>query len=82
MSRHPDEPLVEIVGLEEGGRGRSCEAHSVCGSALTIDSVVRFRTIEIINEDGDEETAVGVYWVTDGIDRCLVGFLPRHCVKH
>lgn len=29
-----------------------------------------------------EETAIGVYWVTDGIDRCLVGFLPRHCVRH
>ena len=28
------------------------------------------------------EAAIGVYWVTDGIDRCLVGFLPRHCVKH
>ena len=21
-------------------------------------------------------------WVTDGIDRCRVGFLPRHLVKH
>ena len=20
--------------------------------------------------------------MTDGIDRCLVGFLPRHCVRH
>ena len=29
-----------------------------------------------------EETAIGVYWVTDGIDRCLVGFLPRHCVPY
>ena len=29
-----------------------------------------------------EETAVAAYWVTDGVDRCLVGFLPRHCVQH
>ena len=29
-----------------------------------------------------EETAIGVYWVTDGIKRCLVGFLPKHCVRH
>ena len=49
MSHHPNEPLVEIVGIEEGGRGRSCEEHGVCGEALRIDSVVRFRTIQIIN---------------------------------
>lgn len=49
MSHHPDEPLVEIVGIEEGTRGRSCEEHKVCGQALFPDYVVRFRTIQIIN---------------------------------
>ena len=49
MSHHPNEPLVEIVGIEEGGRGRSCEEHGVCSEALRIDSVVRFCTIQIIN---------------------------------
>jgi hypothetical protein len=29
-----------------------------------------------------EEAAIKVFWVTDGIDRCLVGFLPRHCIPH
>ena len=24
----------------------------------------------------------GVYWVSDGVDRCLVGYLHRHQVKH
>ena len=33
--------------------------------------------------DGVEETAISCYWVvTDGIDRCRVGFLKRHMVKH
>lgn len=82
MSRHPNEPLIEIVGIQESGRGRSCEEHNVCGEALMLDSVVRFRSIQIINEKGKEETAIGVFWVTDGVDRCLVGFLPRHLVKH
>jgi hypothetical protein len=31
---------------------------------------------------GKEETAIAVYWVTDGIDHCRVGILRRHCVKH
>jgi hypothetical protein len=42
MSRHPNERLVEIVGIEEGGRGRSCEERTICGDALTLDSVIRF----------------------------------------
>ena len=54
----------------------------MCGEALEIDSVVRFRSIQILNDEGMEETALGVFWVTDGIDRCLVGFLPRHLIKH
>ena len=29
-----------------------------------------------------EQSAVGVYWVSDGVDRCLVGFLHCHQVKH
>ena len=110
MSHYTDEPLIEIVGIEASGRGRSCEAHKVCGSALQLDTTVRFRTIQILNgkfflvpfvvtifshfspsfffffsllpDEGEEEMAIGVYWVTDGIDRCLVGFLSKHCVKH
>ena len=31
-------------------------------------------------DKGTEERAVGVFWVTDGIDRCLVGFLPKRCI--
>ena len=29
-----------------------------------------------------EQSAVGVYWVSDGVDLCLVGFLHCHHVKH
>jgi hypothetical protein len=28
-----------------------------------------------------EESALAVYWISDGIDRCRVGFLPHHLVK-
>jgi hypothetical protein len=48
---------------------------------LKIDSVVRFRA-EQIDVNGIEETALAVYWVTDGFERCKVGFLPRHLIKH
>lgn len=60
MSRHPSSSLVEIVGIENGKRGRSCEEHDVCGNALQIDSVVRFRTIQIVN--GNAMSIFSVYF--------------------
>ena len=32
--------------------------------------------------NGYEQSAVGVCWVSDGVDQCLVGFLHHHQVKH
>ena len=43
--------------------------------------MVRLRKIQLMVE-GKEETAIVAIWVTDGIDRCRVGFLPRHMVRH
>ena len=77
---HPCGVLVEIVGINMHDRGRSCEEHDVCGSVLAEDSVVRFRKTQVVI-DGKEEAAIAVYWVSDGIDRCRVGFLPKHQVK-
>ena len=69
--------------MEEGSSGRSCEEHGVCGYQLELDSVVRFRKVQIVDEDdGVEETAIAAYWVTDGVDRCRVGFLGRHAIVH
>ena len=78
---HPPGIVVEIVGTLMGDRGRSCEEHSVCGSVLEEDMVVRLRKVQIL-VDGFEETAIACYWVTDGIDRCRFGFLMRHMVAH
>ena len=33
-------------------------------------------------DQGQEEAAIGVFLIKDGIDRCLVGFLPRHNIRH
>ena len=49
---------------------------------MSVDTIVRFRVVQILGDQGKEETAIAAYWVTDGIDRCRVGFLPRDCVKH
>jgi hypothetical protein len=74
---HPGGIVVEIVGTEMSCQGRSCEEHEICGEVLTEDVVVRLRKIQLMVE-GKEETAIAAIWVTDGIDRCRVGFVPRH----
>ena len=78
---HPSGIVVEIVGTEMSCQGRSCEEHEICGEVLKEDVVVRLRKIQLMVE-GKEETAIAAIWVTDGIDRCRVGFVPRHMVRH
>ena len=76
-----EDELIDIVGINASDRGRSCEEHACCGAVLEPDSLVRIKAEQIV-VSGKEETALAVYWVTDGDDRCLVGFLRRHMLKH
>ncbi len=67
--------------MEVGDRGRSCEEHpNNCGKVLAEDMVVRLWKVQI-QVEGREEMGIAAYWVTDGVDCCCVGFLPRHMVK-
>ena len=56
--------------------GHSCEEHEACASILTTGIVMRLYKVQVV-VDGKEETAIVVYHVTDSIDRCCMGFLPR-----
>lgn len=55
--------------------GRRIPLPSACARSYTS------TTVSLSSDQNIEETAVAAYWVTDGIDRCRVGFLPRHCVR-
>ena len=74
MSHHPWGQTVEIFGIESPTNGRCCEEHTICGAVLTEDSVVRFRKVQVIINK-KEESAIVVFWVSDGVDQCHVGFL-------
>ena len=81
MSSHPLGEIVEIVGINSNTNGCSCEEHHTCGCVLEEDSLIRLRKRQVyIN--GHKQSAVGVYWVSDSVDRCLAGYLHRHQVKH
>jgi hypothetical protein len=82
MTTHPQGVVIDIVGVEESNRGRSCERHDVCGDHFGLDAVVRLRQVQIELENGREEKAVAAYLVTEGVDSCRIGFLPRQCLKH
>jgi hypothetical protein len=75
MSFHPTGITVDIFGIELNTQGRSCEEHDIRGRSLIAeDAVVRFRKVQII-VNGKEDSAIAAYHVSDGIDRCRVGFL-------
>jgi hypothetical protein len=78
---HPCGILVKIVGTTVSCQGHLCKEHEICGEVLKEDVVVRLRKMQLMVE-GKEETVITAIWVTDGVDRCRVGFLPRHMVKH
>jgi len=77
--------VLDIIGIAAGERGHHCEDNMVCcGDLLKEDSVVRLRMERILvphflagkGRKKREVTAITVNWVTDGVDRCRVGFLP------
>jgi hypothetical protein len=82
MVFHPPGIIVEIVGTEAGDRGCTCKEHTVnCSKVLEEDVVVHLWKVQVM-VDGREEMAIAAIWVTDGIDRCHVGFLKHHMVHH
>ena len=60
MAHHSEPIIIEIVGIEEGNRGRSCEEHPVCGCVVDEVVVVCLQKVQVL-VDGREETAIAVY---------------------
>ena len=81
MVQHPWGCMIEIFGIESPTNGHSCEEHAICGSVLQEDVVVRLRKVQVLIEE-KEETAIAAFWVSDRVDRCRVGYLPKFHVKH
>jgi hypothetical protein len=69
---------VDIVGIGESQRGRSCNKHHVCGSQLREGSYVCFRKTRFAWRGGDEEDVLEVFHLDSGIMGCKVGYLPKH----
>ena len=49
VTHHPSGVQVEIVGIEECNRERSCEQDTCCGKVIALDTVLRLRKVQILN---------------------------------
>ncbi|KAG3023969.1 hypothetical protein PC120_g7285 [Phytophthora cactorum] len=76
---------VDDVGCDEGGGGRSCASHEICGQHLKLDDVFVFRAeVECSNDEdisGDLDIVVKAYVLRSGSQACHVGFLPRRLLQ-
>ena len=81
MSCHPHGDTVEIIGVNSPTNGQSCEEHPICGEVVIEYVVLHLRKVQdLINEQ--EQCAIAAFWVSDGIDHCHVGYLPKAYVKN
>ena len=78
---HPCGESVFILGLCARSNGRSCEKHRCCGNAVGLDAVLRLRLVQV-RIRCREESAIAAHWVTDGVDRCRVGFLGKENLQN
>ena len=77
-NKNPAGFVVTIVGITSPDHGRSCVDHVICGSEVCKGMLLRLRRVRIFN---NKEKAIAAYRFSDSLDRCRVGFLPRHCIK-
>jgi len=80
-SAAPARAVAAVRIRKTKGRSKRPKTAPVEIEVLKEDVVVRLRKIQLMVE-GKEETAITAIWVTDGIDCCCVGFVPRHMVRH
>ena len=81
MSYHPRGDTVKIVGVNSPTNRRSCEEHRICGVVVIEDVVLCLRKVQV-QIDQQEQSAMAPFWVSDGIDRCGIGYLPKAYVKN
>jgi hypothetical protein len=77
----PNEPIgdidLEIVGLIANNNGRSCSIHGCCGSELIVGDLLHLKETIVMVEGRDEEYAVKLVRIDDGVEVCTMAFVPR-----
>ena len=96
--------LVAIYGIASPYLGCNCKHHSICGTVVHLDMLVRFQTVLVTTgksdfnnlvlqheqlthhfrfaEHNEYKSVLGVFWVTEGVSRCIVGHVPITFATH
>ncbi len=74
VTHHPSGVRVEIVGIQEGNRGRSCEQHNCCGRIIGLDTVLRLQKVQILNGKWKRRScfSISILLVTVHIHQILI----------
>ena len=80
MCTHLLANIIEIVSTTKSSQGCSCKAHHICSTVVSVGIVACLCKVQGIIE-GEEQNAIPVYWVNNGINRCHVSFLCSHLNK-
>jgi hypothetical protein len=67
---------LEIVGTSSPTNGRTCNLHAICGDSLVAGDICRLVPCSVTINNVDEE-AIKVVKVVDGMETCMVGYVPR-----
>ena len=81
MSYHPCGDTVEIVGVNSPTNRQSCEEHPIFSEVVIEDVVLHLRKVQVLMNQ-QEQSTIAAFWVSDGIDCCHVGYLPKVYVKN
>ncbi len=72
--------VVDMLGLELG------IAVAPARSIVSVEGYLPLVLVRLVKEEiqvGDNfEVAISVYWVTDSVEHCRVGFLPRFMIPY
>ena len=81
MSYHPHGDTVKIIGVNSPTKRQSCEEHPIRSEVEIEDVVLHLRKVQVlINQQ--EQSVIAAFWVSDGIDHCRIGYLPKAYVKN
>jgi hypothetical protein len=59
--------------------GRHCNLHACCGDQVKVNDLIHFKLVEVLVE-GKKEDAIQATLIRDGVESCVVGYLPRNVV--
>ena len=73
---------IEIVGIRNGNHGQRCKNQSFCGQIVKPGMILKFCSIETVNDNQEKENINEVFALEGGQETCMVFFLLCYAARH